>query len=289
MNEAEVQQRARAFVARLDTTNIRNDLSVYLKAAKAKLIEERLGEGESGTTFTRPDGKHVITVNSDEPKERQRFTICHEIAHIELGLPSSHESVPLWGYVKRDPNEWMCDLFAAELLMPYKLWLEKVPKGEPSEQVIALMMEEFNCSFPASASRYATLADCPCAYVTMEHGKVRYAGLSTALRKMGARIPVRSPVPPGSLAHRLRGEAKSQTGTDEVAQDVWFLDWEKGSDMSEMARHYQGTDSTVSLLWFSNEDAPVVEINRFGVREVEDLGLAELTGELTWQRRSKRR
>jgi len=88
-----------------------------------------MGDGESGTTLTRPDGKHVVTVNSRESIERQRFTVCHEIAHVILGLPSSHDGVPSWSYAKRHPNEIACDWFAGELLMPHKQWLAAVPKA----------------------------------------------------------------------------------------------------------------------------------------------------------------
>ena len=289
MNEADIQYRARAFIATVDITNIQSDLSPYVKAANAKVIKEELGPGESGTTFTRPDGKHFVTVNSLEPEARQRFTTCHEIAHIILGLPSSHQAVPAWGYAKRDPNEWMCDLFAAELLMPYQAWKEKVPKDEPSAEVIEYMAAQFNTSFPAAASRYASLAGIPCAYVTMEHGLVRFAAQSTSLRRVGARIPARSPIPPGSIAHTLRAAGRSQVETGEVAQDVWFQDWEKGQDMTEMSRHYRSSDTTVSLVWFDDEDLPEVEVNRFGARVVDDGGLPELTGELPWPGNRRRK
>ncbi len=136
MDEAEVQQRARSFISGLDIKDVRDDLSVYVKAANAKVVEEELGEGESGYTVTKPNGKHVITVNSLEPLQRRRFTICHEIAHIELGLSSSHQEVPSWSYAKRHVNEVMCDVFAAELLMPYMQWRPLVPKKEPSLEVI---------------------------------------------------------------------------------------------------------------------------------------------------------
>jgi Zn-dependent peptidase ImmA (M78 family) len=98
MDEADVRQRARAFVAKVDVSNIREDLSPYVTAANAKVKKDELGEGESGYTITKPNGKHIITVNSLETEERQRFTICHEIAHIVLGLESSHEEVPSWSY-----------------------------------------------------------------------------------------------------------------------------------------------------------------------------------------------
>lgn len=288
MDEADIQQKARAFVASIDTSNIQNDLSVYVQKANAKLNKEELGDGESGFTVTRSNGQHIITVNSLEIEQRQRFTVCHEIAHIVLGLPSQHDELPSWSYAKRDINEVMCDTFAAELLMPYRMFKDKIPKDEPSVEVIEFLAAEFRTSFPAAASRYATLIDIPCAFVTMEGGHVRYAARSTALRNARARIPPKSVIPTGSVAHRLRSEGKNLIETNEVAQDVWFEDWEKGLDLWEMSRHYQRFDTTLSLLWLSEEDLPEVEVDRFGTRVIDDGSLTELTGELPWPGKSKR-
>lgn len=268
MDETGMQQRARAFVASVDPSNIRNDLSVYVQAAKAKLRKEDLGEGESGYTVTKANGQHVITVNSLEMEERQRFTLCHEIAHIILELPSNHEETPSWSYAKRDINEVMCDIFAAELLM---------------------RAAEFGVSFPAAASRYANLAEHPCAFVTMERGVIRYAARSTSLRRAGAWIPPKSPIPEGSVAYRLRASGLSQIEIDEVAQDLWFENWDKALDLWEMARHYHRFDTTVSLLWFPEDDLRQAEFDRLGRRVVDDGGLAELTGELPWPGKRKQR
>lgn len=289
MDEIGVQQRARAFVASVDTSNIRNDLSVYVQAAKAKLRKEELGEGESGYTVTKGNGRHVITVNALETEERQRFTLCHEIAHIILELPSNHKELPSWSYAKRDINEVTCDLFAAELLMPYKMWKERVPRNEPSVEVIEYMAAEFHVSSPAAASRYANLAEHPCAFVTMQCGVIRYAARSTSLRRAGVWIPPRSLMPEGSVAYHLRASGLSQIETGEVAQDLWFENWEKGLDLWEMARHYHRFDTTVSLLWFPEDDLRDAELVRFGTRVVDDGGLAEITGELPWPGRRKRR
>lgn len=289
MDEADVQQKARAFVASVDTSNIQNDLSAYVQKANAKLKKEELNDGESGFTVTRSNGQHIITVNSLEIEQRQRFTVCHEIAHIILGLPSQHDELPSWSYAKRDINEVKCDTFAAELLMPYKMFKDKIPKDEPSIDVIEYLAAEFKTSFPATASRYATLIDMPCAFVTMERGHVRYAARSTALRRARARIPSKSVIPAGSLAHRLRSEGKGHIETEEVAQDIWFEEWEQGLDLWEMSRHYPRFDTTVSLLWFSEEDLPEIEIDRFGARVIDEGGLIELTGELPWPGNKKRR
>ena len=98
----------------------------------------------------------------------------------------------------------MCDTFAAELLMPYLAWRAKVPQKEPSVEVLEYMASEFRTSFPAAASRYATLSDMPCSFVTMDRGQIRYAARSTSLRRVGAWITPRSPIPLGSVAYRLR-------------------------------------------------------------------------------------
>lgn len=289
MDEAEVQQRARAFAAALDLTNIRDDLSVYVMAANAKVVEEELDEGESGYTATTPKGRHIITVNSLEPPQRRHFTVCHEVAHIVLGLPSDHKEVPSWSYAKRNPNEMFCDIFAAELLMPYALWRAKVPRDEPSVAVIEVMAAEFRVSFPAASSRFAALSDFPCAWVTMERGLIRYAAMSTSLRKARAWVAPRTAIPQGSVAHRLRETGLSGISQGEVAQDLWFQDWDKGLDLREIARHYASTDTTGALLWFEEDELPQIEIGRFGQKYQDDGGLAELTGELPWPSGKKRR
>jgi Zn-dependent peptidase ImmA (M78 family) len=288
MDELDVQQRARQFIAPLDIRNVRDDLSVYVKAANAILLKEELGQGESGTTMTRSDGKHIITVNSLENEVRQRFTICHEIAHIVLRLPSMHNEVRQWSYAKRHINEVACDWFAAELLMPYRMWLDSVPDSEPSHEVIEEMAGKFQCSYPAAASRYASLATFPCAFVTMEIGAVKYAARSAALRRAKAWISPRSIIPKGSVAERLRRDGVSQIDLGEVAQDVWFDEWESGLDLTEIARHYRSSDTTLSLLWFDEEVLPEREVDRFGRVVEEDEGLTELSGELPWPGKKRR-
>ena len=289
MDETDAQQLARSFISTIDTSNIRNDLSPYLAAANASLRKEELDAGESGYTITKPNGSHIITINSLEIEQRQRFTICHEIAHIILKLTSSHLEVPSWAFVKRDPNEVACDTFAAELLMPYKQWLGALPSKEPTLQLIQHMAEAFGTSFPAAASRFASLSDMPCAFVTMEGGSVRYAVRSTPLRRVGAWVGTKSSIPAGSLSHKLRSAGSNATDELEVAQDIWFDNWEKGTELWELARHYQRTDTTIALLWFDGDDLPEVEIDRFGVRVEDDGGLTELTGELPWPGKSRRR
>lgn len=289
MDDQEIQRTARAWIAGLDLSNIRDDLTPYIKKANARLHMDDLGPGQSGSTVT-VKGKIHITVNSLEPEERQRFTICHEVAHVVLGLPSKHEQIPQWGYVKRDANEICCDIFAAELLMPSEHFLAATRDiDEPTLALIQQLAGHFKTSYPATASRFAQFARLPCALVMMEMGKIRYAACSTPLRRLGARVRPKSPIPTASIAARLRATMTSGTQQDVVAQDVWFDDWQAGLDLTELARHYAKTDTTLSMIWFPDEDAPRVEIDHFGRRVAEDEGLAELTGVLSFPGRRRRR
>jgi Zn-dependent peptidase ImmA (M78 family) len=243
----------------------------------------------SGYTVPKGPG-FVITINSTESSERQRFTVCHEVAHIVLGLPSAHGDVPSWSFAKRHLNEIWCDIFASELLMPYEAFLKKIPDGEPSVDVIETLSHTFGASFPATASRYASLAPFPCAYATMDAGMVRYAEANAVLRRKGLRIAMKCPIPPGSVAHRLRQAGESCIDTDQVPQDLWLENCESSYELWELSRHYAQFDQTVSLLWCGDEELPRGEVDRFNRRINEDHeGLEELTGEITWEQHGPRR
>jgi len=284
MDEQDVVRKARAFIQGLDLSNIRENLDPYLTKANARVREEELGLGESGTV-AEIRGKLVITVNSNETLERRRFTICHELGHRVLGLDSSHQHVPPWGHVKRDMTEVLCDVFAAELLMPHDQFSAACRNREPSLATMLSLMEAFKTSFPATGSRFARLTNTPCAFVNMQGGLVRYAAMSTPLRALGARIALKTPIPARSLAARLRQAKASEYQDGEVSQDEWFENWPSGLDLIELSRHHGASDTTLSLMWFEEEDAPKVEVDRFGRRVDEDNGLDELTGELSWKRK----
>ena len=86
-------------------------MDAYLTNANAKVKLEALQDGLYGMSVN-VGGKHHICVNRNDSPERQRFTICHEIGHIVLGLPSDHSAQ--WWTAKRPLAERLCDTFAAE-------------------------------------------------------------------------------------------------------------------------------------------------------------------------------
>jgi Zn-dependent peptidase ImmA (M78 family) len=286
MNEIDVRAKARKFVTGANAGEIPNMIA-YAKSANARIQSESLGRGESGTTMQLPNGTHVIAVNRHEIEERQRFTICHEIAHIVLGLETFHDS-SMWAGVKRHPNEMACDWFASELLMPHGAFEKRVPRGEPSAAVIEKLGGEFGASFPATASRYASLVAFPCGYAFMIGEEVVYAMLNAAFRSKGMRIACKCAIPHGSLARRMRTAKSSGVDIDQVAQEVWLTNCDPGYDLSELSRHNGEFDETVSLLWCSEEDVPRGEVDRFNQRVDEEPGLEELDGNISWEKNGPR-
>ncbi len=288
MDEVEAASRARRFIAGLDLSRIGDSLDAYVDKIGAKVKSEPMGDGESGVAMIK-NGSPRILLNSNESLARQRFTLCHEIAHVVLGLPTNHADIPSWVYAKRDANEAACDVFAAELLMPYFLFKPRMPFGEPSLEMLDNLASTFGTSFPATGSRFASLSDELCAFIFCESGRIRYSIRSTSLRAARGWIDLKMPIPPGSISHQLRCVPDSGSDSGYVSRDVWFSDWSKKDELFECARHYPVFDQTVALLWFEEEDGAPVRTNQQRDRDDEGFGLEELTGDLPWPGRSKRR
>ena len=249
MDESSVILRARQFVRESGSLGLPPCVEAYAKHVGGVIRHEPdLPADEPGYSFVN-NGKHFICVNEKDSEERQRFTACHEIAHIVLGLPSEHSSMPRWSYAKRPKNEVLCDVFAAELLLPMQLFQPLVKDQQIGFTAIDELAGHFMASATATGSRYATVMDAPCAFVLSEKGLVRYASRSNSLREARGWIPPRMEIPPETISSALR-TGGTQAGPDEIAADVWFSDWRSGGMVLEEARYLKSWDQTLTLLWF---------------------------------------
>lgn len=286
MDEFTVVMKAREFIKKVNPTSIPAPIEVYVAEARAVLRRQKdLAQNEPGWSF-QSNGKYYICVNANDRLERQRFTACHEIAHIVLGLPSNHEAQPWWSYAERSLNEICCDVFAAELLLPYHLFQPLAAKEQIGFAAIGELAERFAASNVATGSRFATVLRAPCAFVLSEQGKVRYASRSAGLRETGAWIAPRTALPSGSLSQRVRRGGRCN-GPEETEADIWFDGWDRGGVLLEDVKHLEYWDQTLTLLWFEDEEVPAAK-NRF-YEQKEDLGLEELDGVLPWPGRRRRK
>src|SRR5688500_18258253 len=66
-------------------------LDKYLNAAHAEYRIRNDLKGDEAGQVIQVGERHLIIVNGRHSPERQRFTILHELAHIRLNLPSTHQ------------------------------------------------------------------------------------------------------------------------------------------------------------------------------------------------------
>lgn len=287
MDELTAVLRARDFVNKVAPTTLPVSVKAYAEQIGASIyVDDEMQADEQGYCLE-VRGKCRICVNGKDDETRRRFTACHEIAHRVLGLPSEHSGVSSWSYAKKSPNEILCDVFAAELLLPYKLFKPMVERATIQLNSIDDLAERCEASTMATGSRFATLVRAPCAFVLAEQGKVRYAARSTSLREARAWVPLKTDLPHASAAARLRAGIACDS-PEEIDADTWFEDWRRGGSLLEDARHLSRWDQTIALLWFEDEELPSETQDRHQ-REEEETGLAELDGILPWPGKKKRK
>jgi Zn-dependent peptidase ImmA (M78 family) len=293
MDEFQAVLKARELVRKVGPITFPVSVEMYAKEVEAVVRPQAdLGPDEAGYCFQN-NGKRFICTNANDSSERQRFTACHEVAHIRLGLPSQHASLPWWSYAKRPLAEILCDVFAAELLLPYDLFQPEAEKSNISLFTIDELAGRFQASVTATGSRYAAVVSSPVAFVLSEQGKVRYASRSKPLRDAPAWIPPRLDLPERSLSKGVRSGTSNESHT-EVDADVWFSDWERGGTLVEEVRHLTQWDQTLTLLWFKDEEVPErwFRDERGVVRQEEenedDALLSELDGNLRWPSKHRR-
>lgn len=292
MDEFQAVLKARELVRKVNPTTIPVPVELYAQEVGATIrAETDLGPDEAGYCFE-SKGKRFICTNANDSPERQRFTTCHEVAHVRLGLPSQHTGLPWWSYSKRPLAEILCDVFAAELLLPYDLFHPEAESSSIGLSSIDDLAGRFQASVTATGSRYAAVVGTPVAFVLSEQGKVRYASRSKPLREAPAWIPPRLDLPAGSLSKKVR-EGTSTESHDTVDADIWFNEWERGGSLFEEVRHLAQWDQTLTLLWFEDGEVPgrKVRDERGHIYEEEnedDSLLKELDGQLRWPTKRRR-
>jgi hypothetical protein len=263
----------------------------YLKAIRelpANIVlrfDNSLDDDESGHTVPIA-GKQCIIVNAKHSVERQRFTACHEIGHIVLQLRTEHE-VAEHPFARRSASEALCDVFAAEMLLPRPLVRPQIEDSDLSFASIERLSRAFQSSLSATGSRFTAMCDRPCAFVLIKSGAVRFASLSRSMKECGAWIALQREVPERSLAFQL-ARSRRVEGPIPVEAIEWLSGWKRGGHLLEDARHSRKLDLTLSLLWFEDDRVPTAGAKYADDDYYDDLALKPLDGTLPWPGRRGR-
>ena len=279
----EVIREARSFVKKSGIDSVPIDLKLYTATANARVeISNELGDDESGHFFTL-NGKNIITVNAKHSEERRRFTVLHEIGHIVLELPSNHRGGAVGPAVRgqRPEEEALCDVFAAECLLPHSFFKRDVDDSDICLDAMKELANRYRASLNCTGSRFAENCDYPCAFVRVEKGVVRYVSSSKFLRELNGWIDIGSPVPRNSVASSLIKDQRDAERYDEIPPEVWFGNGIGNyRTMREEAIYAKEWNQCLSLLWFDESLQPRGSVQDCGAGN-EEPPLEEL-GEISW-------
>lgn len=118
--------------------------------------------------FPCQDGRLLIQYTRTVSAERQRFSICHEIAHTRF--PDCYEEVRYrQNREKFDPRhhalERLCNIGASELLIPHEDFVAKIKDRQASLEVANQLRRTFGCSMEAMLRRIVDRSNQSCAVV----------------------------------------------------------------------------------------------------------------------------
>jgi hypothetical protein len=270
------------------------DINRFLIGANAKLQSSNKLQPEiSGMTMPLA-GLNLVYVNSSHSIERQRFTVLHEIAHIVLDLPSKHGNDPggtgLLNYVRRPPEEIICDTFAAECLLPHQYLRQDMKDAVAGFDFVGRIAQKYEASLACTASRVAFNAPFGCAYALSQEGFVRFVACSQILRDARFFITRGVQVPAASITGQCLASGQI-SGGGIVAAHTWTnADSFHDVDLHEEVRVSGAWNQALTLLWPEDGDIPDQrDLRRRSESEDEEPLLQELDGNLPWPGRRRRR
>ncbi|QDE39803.1 ImmA/IrrE family metallo-endopeptidase [Luteibacter pinisoli] len=288
MDENTAIVRARDFLKRHGVTDIPIDVMTLAAAEGFQVLHKDLPDGESGSTVERR-GQRYIWINANEPTQRQRFTVLHEIAHHVLKLPSVHGQAPsaddaqLLSSRRRPVEEVACDAFASECLVPYSVLKPCIDDRAFTVTAVQDLSVRFDASQHCVASQWIKASEDALAFVVANDRRIQVAFPSRTAKEAGLRIANGRMLPTGSAADQLVRASATDGPSSELDASEWSLADAAAHYMAyEEATNYVPKQRTYSFVTFEAVgNAPRVAVH--AARDDDDDLLAPLTGELSWK------
>ena len=204
-----------------------------------------------------------ITVRSDVPRGRQRFSAAHELGHWMRdrgkGLTSlcGVKEMSVWGLGGR-ARERLANRYAAELLLPSYLFQPDVKGQEITLSVAYLLADRYQVSRTAAAIRLVELGSYPAMVVCCDRRSGRRLWWVSGPDIPDGFRPFRDLVE-GSLAYDLAAGGDHDPEGVELGADCWI-------DVPDCDRYricessFVVLDRVVSLLWWRDEEQLVAHL-----------------------------
>ena len=207
--------------------------------------------------IVREGDRAVITIKDSVPYYPQkRFILAHELGHFFLHpsarqiVTDTHTQMSNWS--EKYTQEYEANLFAADLLMPPKLFAPRIKKQIPSLDLIETLAKEFQTTFTATAVQFVLNSHGEeCALVSSQGRQrqwaVRSPGFSFRLSESGY-------VHGHSCAvEAMMGKGKARAA--DIEADFWLDEFHGNHKalITEDSRYFPKIDRTISLLWIHED------------------------------------
>lgn len=228
------------------------DISLDLIAAHlgVKVVYER--QNNCAAYIVGVGNRAVISVDSGAKRERQRFSIGHELGHWihDRGKQIFHcHEDDLQQRWKSQHVEARANRFASELLLPPKMFVPLAENLEVTIKTLRELCEIFRTSMAATAIRFIESSSYTCAVCFVAKGECKWTARSEFFPE-SLRLRDR----PGQST--FAGRKKSQSGLVAVSQWLVHADLSAGQ-IYEDTVYMPSYDSSLSLLWW-RENGPII-------------------------------
>ena len=218
----------------------------------------------------------IITIKqSIRERGQQRFICAHELGHYETPI---HETGKFecsnadfsFGKTSRKPLERAANEFAAELLMPEKMFVPMLSRRGPSMSLIKELAAEFRTTLTATLWRFVDLTDDQCALVLSENGRIKYAVRS---KRFKFSVRTECDVDSNSYASDFFQTGRLDEDMQSVLASAWLLDSrvDKRAVIREFSLAQPNYNSVLTMLWIDKDISETACIDDEDEEEQEDL------------------
>lgn len=193
----------------------------------------------------------IIVVNSElYGRPRARWVIAHELGHhllhrhIDQYMACTRADLATYHASGHEPE---ANQFAAELLMPAKIFEHDCDRNKPDLEDVKELSDKYGTSLTATAIRLASFSPEPCAAVISRDGRVCYSSRSGGWKYY---IPNGHSLSRSSYAGDLHAGRDAPKEPRNVEASAWTTtDWAKDHDLQEHSMALGRTGLVLSMLW----------------------------------------
>jgi hypothetical protein len=194
----------------------------------------------------------IITVNDSSRREQQRFSAGHELGHWmndrgKTAFACSEAALFEWGH---DDFEQRANSFAADLLLPRKLFGPSVERKPMTFETVKDLAGQFEVSLTATAIRLVEMGSYPSMLLCCDKSRrrwfVRNGNVPSVL------WPCDKPARGSGAFELLNGGRAIETPAN-VDSDVWFTHEDAHKYVVQEDSLRITSDLVLSILWWKDE------------------------------------